>query len=122
MTAGNDLKNADLGSAEPLMATLARLAATIDARASDDDTASYTARLLASGPNACGKKLGEEAVECALALVAEDDAAVASEAADVLYHLLVALRSRGVALDAVSTALTSREGQSGLEEKAARKP
>lgn len=101
-------------------ATLEQLAATIDARAGSDPDQSYTARLLAAGELKCAKKLGEEATELALALVAEDDGSVAGEAADLLYHLLVALRSRGVPLDDVAAALAARQGQSGLAEKAGR--
>lgn len=107
-----------LGPTSDLNAVLAELAATIDARG--DPSQSYTAKLLAAGPLKSAKKLGEEATELALALVAEEDDAVASEAADLLYHLLVALRARGVPLDAVAAALAARQGQSGLQEKANR--
>ena len=96
------------------------LAETIEARRGDDPSKSYTAKLLAKGPLHCGKKLGEEGVEFALAVAAQDDAAVASEAADVIYHLLVALAARGVSPDAVAQALLNRRGVSGLEEKAGR--
>ena len=109
-----------LGPTGSLAAVLAELAATIDARASRDPSQSYTAKLLAAGPLKCAKKLGEEATELALALAAEGDDAVASETADLLYHLLVALRARGVPLDAVAAALEARQGQSGLQEKASR--
>lgn len=112
-----------LGAGDTLFTALRDLAATIDARAmSGDGDASYTAKLLAAGPHRCAKKLGEEAVETALALVSEDDAAVASESADLIYHLLVALRARGVPLAAVADALARRQGQSGLQEKASRTP
>lgn len=109
-----------LGAGAALMAALTRLSETIDARAAADPDISYTARLLAKGPLAAGKKLGEEGVECALAIAAQDRPDVAAEAADVLYHLLVALRTRGVSLDDVGRALAEREGRSGLEEKARR--
>jgi len=109
-----------LGNASRLAEALARLAHTIDARADSDPEISYTAKLLHRGPLQCGKKLGEEAVELALALAAQTDADVANEAGDVLYHLLVALKSRGISLDTVGEALASREGRSGLEEKARR--
>ena len=66
------------------------------------------------------KKLGEEGVEAALAVMAQGDQEVAGEAADLVYHLLVALRSRGVSLDAVATELKKRQGKSGIEEKASR--
>lgn len=109
-----------LGDGRALMAALARLAHTIDARRASDPEISYTAKLLARGPLQCAKKLGEEATETALAVAAEDRAQVAAEAADLLYHLWVALRARGVALDEVGAALAEREGRSGLEEKARR--
>lgn len=109
-----------LGPMDPLAAALSHLAATIDARASADPAASYTAKLLSEGPGKCAKKLGEEGVETALAVASEGADAVASEAADLLYHLLVALRSREVSLAAVGDALIERQGLSGLEEKARR--
>lgn len=110
-----------LGPSPALADALERLAATIDARAAAaDPSASWTAKLLAAGPAACAKKFGEEAVETVIALTSESDEKVAAEAADALYHLLVALRARGVSLDAVAAALAAREGQSGLAEKAAR--
>jgi len=109
-----------LGDGERLADALARLAHTIDTRADTDPGVSYTAKLLARGPLQCGKKLGEEAVELALALAAQPDEEVVSEAADVLYHLLVALKSRGIPLDQVGVSLAAREGRSGLEEKARR--
>ncbi len=109
-----------LGGMARLDGALNHLATVIDARVGDDPEASYTARLLAHGPLKCGKKLGEEAVELALALAAEGDKAVAAETADLLYHLFVALRSRGVTLDQVADALISRQGLSGIEEKARR--
>lgn len=110
----------DLGSPAEFFAALDHLAQTIDARAGGDPDESYTAKLLAKGAPKCAKKLGEEAVELALALVSEPDEAVASEAGDLLYHLLVALRARGVSLDAVGAALAARQAMSGLEEKASR--
>ena len=101
--------------------TLADLAKIIAERARSGDTGSYTARLVGAGVGKCAKKFGEEAVEAALAAVAEDDAALTSEAADVLYHLLVMLEVRGVPLDAVMTELGKRTAQSGLAEKGSRK-
>jgi phosphoribosyl-ATP pyrophosphohydrolase len=111
-----------LGSADALSAALARLASTIDARAGADPATSWTAKLLFGGPSLCARKLGEEGVEAALAVASESDEKVAAEAADVLFHLLVAMRSRGVALDQVAGVLAAREGQSGLAEKAQRTP
>ncbi len=98
------------------------LAQTIEARRGEDPSKSYTAKLLTEGPPKCAKKFGEEAVEFALAVAAQDDAAVAAEAADALYHLLVALAARGVPPDAVAEALAKRRGVSGLEEKSGRPP
>lgn len=97
-----------------------RLAATIRQRRSETAEKSYTSQLLAAGPKRCAKKLGEEAVETALAVAGEDDAAVKAEAADLLYHLLVALESRNVAIDDVLAVLEGRMGTSGHVEKAAR--
>ncbi len=109
-----------LGPASYLGEILADLAKTIDARASDDPSTSWTAKLLAGGPAMTAKKLGEEGVEAALAVAAQSDEEVAREAADVVYHLLVALRSRGVSLDRVAKVLADRQGKSGLAEKASR--
>jgi phosphoribosyl-ATP pyrophosphohydrolase len=82
---------------------------------------SYTRKLLDRGVVHCAKKLGEEAVEAALAAVSENKTRLIGEAADVLYHLLVVLHARGVALDEVEAELGARTRQSGLDEKAARK-
>lgn len=100
--------------------TLHKLAATIAARADATADASYTRSLLDGGPEKCAKKLGEEASEIVIAAVSQDDGAVKAEAADVLYHLLVLLQARGIALGEVMAELESRMGQSGHEEKAAR--
>lgn len=99
---------------------LKQLEAIIRARRAGPTGSSYTRQLLDGGPLKCAKKLGEEAVELALATVAQDDAAVAAEAADVLYHLLVLLEVRGVPLDQVCDVLAARLGVSGLDEKAQR--
>jgi phosphoribosyl-ATP pyrophosphohydrolase len=98
---------------------IARLAATIAARKGADPASSYTAQLLADPPRAA-KKLGEEALETALAAVTGDRDAIAAESADLIYHWLVLLAATGVDLDAVAQKLTAREGTSGLEEKASR--
>jgi phosphoribosyl-ATP pyrophosphohydrolase len=100
--------------------TIERLAATIAARKGADPSTSYTAKLLAGGPHAAAKKLGEEAVETALAAVSQDKDAVAAESADLIYHWLVLLAATGVDLDAVAARLEAREGRSGIEEKASR--
>lgn len=102
------------------MTALERLAATIAARRGASPDSSWTARLLAAGPEKCAEKFGEEAVEAIIEAVKGDKDALAAEAADVLYHLLVMLAARDVALDDVLAVLEGREGTSGLEEKAAR--
>ncbi len=109
-----------LGPVSFLGEVLNDLAKTIDGRAGADPSTSWTAKLLMGGPPLTAKKLGEEAVEAAIAIVSQDDKAVAAEAADLLYHLLVALRSRGVSLDAVARTLQERQGKSGIDEKAGR--
>ncbi len=93
----------------------------IAARAGAAPEESYTARLLADGPDRCARKFGEEAVELVVAAVAADRPGVTAEAADVLYHLMVLLRATGVPLGAVMAELERRTGQSGLEEKASRR-
>ena len=101
--------------------TLAALWQTIEARKSADPETSYTASLLAAGPERCAKKFGEEAVEAAIAGALGHRDELASEAGDTLYHLLVLLAAAGVTPDQVATALQSRTGQSGHAEKASRK-
>ena len=98
-----------------------RLFATIAARKGGDPKTSYTASLLKEGPARCAKKFGEEAVEVVLAAVAKDKRELTAESADVLYHLLVVWAACGVTPKNVYAALSAREGQSGLAEKAARK-
>lgn len=110
-----------LGPLARLSAALDHLAQTVDARALEGDAGtSWTARLLAKGPDAVAAKIAEEGAELAEAVLRESDDHVAAEAADVIYHLMVGLRVRGVALDAVATKLEARQGASGLEEKASR--
>lgn len=99
---------------------LERLIVAVAARAGGDPAQSYTAKLLRGGVPTCAKKLGEEAVETALALVSETPEAVAEETADLLYHLIVALKAAGVSPAAAAAVLTRREGVGGLEEKASR--
>lgn len=99
---------------------LSRLAATIAARKGADPGTSWTAKLLASGPEKCAEKFGEEAVEAIIEAVKGDRAKLTAEAADVIYHLLVMLASRDVSFNDVLAELQRREGQSGLDEKAAR--
>src|SRR4051812_29119357 len=101
---------------------LDRLFATIAARKADGDAEqSYTAKLLSQGVEKCAKKFGEEAVETVLAAVSGNKAHLAAESADALYHLLVLWAAAGITPEDVYAALKSREGQSGLAEKAARK-
>ncbi|QJP15489.1 phosphoribosyl-ATP diphosphatase [Starkeya sp. ORNL1] len=100
--------------------TLDDLAASIAARASGGGKPSYTRSLLDKGVAKCAQKLGEEAVETALAAVAGDSKAVVGEAADLLFHLLVVLKARDIPLDEVYAELARRTAQSGIEEKASR--
>jgi len=102
------------------MSTLDDLAATIAARKGADPESSWTAKLLAKGPEKCAEKFGEEAIEAIIEAVKGDKARLTSEAADVLYHLLVMLTARDVTLDDVCAELQRREGTSGIAEKAAR--
>jgi phosphoribosyl-ATP pyrophosphohydrolase len=101
--------------------TIHDLAATIDARAASTADASYTRKLLDRGAEYCAKKLGEEAVETVIAAVGTDRGHLIAESADLIYHLLVLLKSRGVTLEDVEAALGQRTLTSGLEEKASRK-
>ncbi|MGE0212929.1 MAG: phosphoribosyl-ATP diphosphatase [Parvibaculaceae bacterium] len=100
--------------------TLERLADRLASRKDASPESSYTARLLSQGVEKCAKKLGEEAVEAALAAMTDDRAHLTKEAADVLYHLLVVLIARGVPLADVMAELDGRMRQGGLEEKARR--
>ncbi len=100
--------------------TLDDLARIIAVRAQAAPDESWTAKLLAKGPEKCAEKFGEEAVEAIIEAVKGDRARLTSEAADVLFHLLVMLQSRGVALDDVMAELARRQGTSGLSEKASR--
>ena len=101
--------------------TLQDLEKRVQSRAQASADASYTRTLLDRGVAHCAKKFGEEAVEFALAAVAEDRGRAVAEAADLLYHLLVVLHARGISLAEVEAALAERTRQSGLAEKAARK-
>jgi phosphoribosyl-ATP pyrophosphohydrolase len=101
--------------------TLDDLEQIIATRASAAPDDSWTAKLLAKGPEKCAEKFGEEAIETVIEAVRGDRAGLTSEAADVLFHLLVMLRARDVALADVMAELARRQGQSGLAEKASRK-
>jgi phosphoribosyl-ATP pyrophosphohydrolase len=93
----------------------------VQTRAKAEPGTSYTRTLVDRGVAHCAKKLGEEAVEVAIAAVAEDRDRLIAETADLLYHLFVVLEVRGVSLAEVETALGERTQQTGLDEKAARK-
>ena len=103
------------------MSALERLAATIAERKGADPDSSWTAKLFAKGPEKCAEKFGEEAIEAIIEAVKNDREKLTSEAADVLYHLLVMLAARDVSLDDVLAELERREGTSGIAEKASRK-
>jgi phosphoribosyl-ATP pyrophosphohydrolase len=100
--------------------SLEDLAKIIHARSEAPQEASYTKSLLAAGPARIAKKFGEEAVETVIAALGEDKEALASEIADVLYHLFVLMEARGIALSSVLAELERRTAQSGLAEKASR--
>ena len=93
------------------------LVKTINLRANADPSESWTAKLLAQGPEKCAEKFGEEAVEAIIEAVKGDDKAFIAEAADVIFHYLVMLKSRNINLDDVMKELKSRSNKSGLEEK-----
>ena len=101
--------------------TIHDLVAIVDARAASGGEVSYTRKLLDKGPAHCAKKFGEEAVETVIAAVEDDREHLLAESADLLFHFLVLLKSRGVKLEEVEATLAQRTGMSGLEEKAARK-
>ena len=102
------------------MDTLTQLERTIAARREADPSQSYVAQLHARGLPVMARKLGEEAVEAAVASLSGDREEMVGEAADVLFHLLVLLSGRNIPLSDVLAELARREGMSGLEEKAAR--
>ena len=116
LTGGGELE-------EPVTAStlLARLDATLLARREATAEKSYVKSLYDGGPSKIGEKLREEAGELANAVAGESDDRVVSEAADVLFHVMVALQSRGVGIDAVLRELARREGTGGHEEKKRRK-
>ena len=99
---------------------LENLAEIIALRADADAQSSYTRSLLDKGVARCAKKFGEEATEAIIAAVAEDEAALIAEAADVLYHLVVMLQARKTPLASVMAELERRTAQSGHAEKASR--
>lgn len=103
--------------------TIHDLAGIIDARAASSGDVSYTRKLLDKGVEHCAKKLGEEAIEVVIAAVESNGTRehVVAESADLVFHLLVLLKSRGVALAEIEAELARRTQMSGLEEKAARR-
>ena len=101
--------------------TIHDLAATIDARAAAGGEASYTRKLLDKGAEQCAKKFGEEAVETVIAAVENNRNHLIAESADLMFHFLVLLKSRGVKLEDVEAVLAQRTTMSGLDEKASRK-
>ena len=101
--------------------TLARLARVIESRRGADPDQSYVARLLARGPDAILKKIGEEATETVIAAKSGERAGVVHETADLWFHCLVLLGRQGIAVSEVLAELERREGRSGIEEKASRK-
>ena len=101
--------------------TLEDLERTILARKTAATNDSWTAKLLSQGPEKCAEKFGEEAIEAIIEATKGDTAKLTAEAADVLYHLLVMLASRDVALADVMAELNQRQAQSGLQEKATRR-
>jgi phosphoribosyl-ATP pyrophosphohydrolase len=111
MLSGHVMSSFDLHDLEQRVAERAKASADV----------SYTRKLLDRGPAHCAKKLGEEAIEMVLAAIGERRDRVIAEAADLLYHLLVLLKARGIKLSEVEAVLQSRTAQSGLDEKAARK-
>ncbi len=101
--------------------TLERLEATIAARRGADPDSSYVAKLNAKGLNKIAQKLGEEATEAIIAALAQDHDELVGEAADLIFHLLVLLNAKDIALADVLAELDRREGTSGIVEKASRK-
>jgi phosphoribosyl-ATP pyrophosphohydrolase len=100
--------------------TLHELEKRLRERAKASADVSYTRKLLDRGVAHCAKKFAEEAIETVVAAVAEDRERLTAEAADLIYHLLVLLQARGIALADVEALLAERTKQSGLEEKASR--
>ena len=93
---------------------LLELQSIIDDRRTADADRSYTAKLLNSGPARIAQKVGEEGVEVAIAAATGDRDGLRSESADLLYHLIVLLRSQGLSLQDVVTELTRRHAGNGV--------
>ena len=105
-----------------LYETLERIAATIEERKKGNVKTSYVAKLLSEGEDAVLKKIGEEATETVLAAKSGDRLALVRETADLWFHSLIVLARHGLGPADVLTEMHRREGISGLDEKAARKP
>lgn len=93
---------------------IAKLVETVRERKKNPQADSYTCKLLEAGENKLVKKLGEENAEFIRAIIKESDEAVAGEAADILYHMIVTLEYRGVAFEHVLAVLEERFGKSGI--------
>ena len=100
--------------------TLNTLASIIKERRTADPALSYVAKLFQQGREKIAQKVGEEATEAVIAAVCGDPAKLTSEAADLLFHLLIMLEDGGVSIKDVLAELDAREGLSGLTEKASR--
>jgi phosphoribosyl-ATP pyrophosphohydrolase len=100
--------------------TLNDLFETIQTRKTADPSSSWTAQLLSKGPEKCAEKFGEEAIEAVIEAVKGDKQGLTSEAADVIYHLMVMLASHDISLEDVVDELVKRQAKSGIEEKASR--
>lgn len=101
--------------------TLDKLTKLLAERKDADPASSYVAKLYSKGSRKVAQKVGEEAVETAMAVAAGDKEELIQESADLLFHLMVLLEAEGLTLADVAEELARREGLSGLEEKASRK-
>jgi phosphoribosyl-ATP pyrophosphohydrolase len=100
---------------------LKRLTQTLEERKSAAPDSSYVARLYAKGEDAILKKIGEEATETVMAAKDGQNEKIIYEVADLWFHTLILLASRGLSAQDVLNELARREGVSGIEEKASRK-
>lgn len=106
---------------ETIGEALNQLFADISAKKDADPKISYSASLVQKGVKKCAKKLGEEAVELAIALVTKDDEEIKNEAADVLYHFAASIVASGINPEEIASVLANRRGVGGHDEKASRK-
>jgi len=100
--------------------TLDALATIMEERKDNDPSTSYVSSLFAKGSHKIAQKVGEEAIETAMAVAADDNDELIKESADLLFHLMVLLKARGLDMQHVINELAKREGVSGLDEKASR--